>query len=60
MRDLHPHNAQSSTPKAVTIADSAAMVNFARLQLSQAEFLAWLDASEQTADVDRYIYRKIR
>ena len=60
MRDLHPHNAQSSTPTAATTADSAAMVNFARLQLSQAEFLAWLDANEQSAEVDHYNYRKIR
>lgn len=46
----HPHS----------LGDMAALENFMRLQRSQAEYLAWLEASERKTGLDRYIYRQIR
>ena len=60
MRDQHPHTGSQPAPNTVTIADTAAVENFVRLQQSQTDFLAWLDTNEQQAVVDRYNYRKIR
>jgi hypothetical protein len=60
MRDNHPNSGTSSLPGAITLADTAALENFVRLQQSQEAFLEWLDTSEQQALVDRYNYRKIR
>lgn len=59
MRD-NQSKCNPSIPGAITLADTSALENFVRLQQSQEDFLAWLNASEQLAVVDRYNYRKIR
>jgi hypothetical protein len=38
----------------------ASLENFVRLQQSQSEYLAWLEANEKRPEMDRYFYRKIR
>jgi hypothetical protein len=56
----HPHSHPVAKHSGATKSEIAAMENFVRLQKSQAEYLAWLEACEKKPEVDRYIYRKIR
>jgi hypothetical protein len=61
MSTEHPSHAEpSQQADAATPQELASMDNFVRLQQSQLEFMAWLDATEKTAEIDRYTYRKIR
>lgn len=51
---------QNSIPMASTLEEVAALENFVRLQQSQAQYLEWLEANEQKAGLDGYIYKQIR
>ncbi|WP_373532267.1 hypothetical protein [Vampirovibrio sp.] len=58
-----PESTQNaSTPKnnVSSLGELATLDHFLRLQQSQAEYLAWLEANEQTAGLDGYMYRQIR
>lgn len=65
MSTEHPDSPQSAPvqphPVALEALETEALLeSYVRLQQSQVEFLAWLDATEHEAEIDRYIYRKIR
>ncbi len=44
----------------MSIEAEAAHLNFIRLQVSQREFLAWLEAPEHEADDMLHAFRKVR
>ncbi len=58
-QEPHTHN-QNTIPLASTLEELAALENFIRLQQSQAQYLEWLEANEQKAGLDGYIYKQIR
>ncbi len=51
---------QASAPLISPLEELAALENFVRLQQSQAQYLEWLEAHEQTARLNGYIYKQIR
>jgi|GEM_PF-2910090 len=60
MSTEHPKQTINLAPPRLSLEDMAAVENFVRLRQSQEEYLAWLEASENKPEMDRYSYRKIR
>jgi hypothetical protein len=55
-----PNNPSSANHSPLPAEPLVTLDNFVRLKESQQEFLAWLEATEQKAEIDGYTYRKIR
>ncbi|WP_303673977.1 hypothetical protein [Vampirovibrio chlorellavorus] len=61
MKPQEPNtDTQNGVPLSVPLMELAALENFVRLQQSQAQYLEWLEANEQKAGLNGYIYKQIR